>query len=311
MSKKYSNIIFVLLFAVFLTVGAFFNPNDYEYQKNSDKLISFLRGERDIYPIKKRYQSNVSSNSSASLVSLVNNEKRKNLFELNSDSSFPMASITKLMTAIVVIDNYKLEEKIVIDEKSINTEGDPKKLVENDVYTVKNLLYIMLVESNNEAAEVFANKIGRERFIRMMNKKAEIFKMKNTKYLNPTGLDIEDNEETNTTSPNDIGTLVMHIINNYPLIANILSKSEYSIFNENGNLRTSNNTNVLLAEDSDFIWGKTGFTEKAKGCLVIISRPPNFSFFEKNYIISIIMGAEDRFGEAKNFKAWTYNQFIW
>jgi len=215
------------------------------------------------------------------------------------------------MTAIIIIDSYNLTDRITIDDEIIKTEGDPKKLTPGETYTVNNLLHIMLVESNNEAAEAFAKKMGRIQFIEKMNQKASELKMINTKYLNPTVLDVSGSENTNMTSPEDIKKIIVHITQQYPLIAEILSKPEYYIYNEAGNQRNSKNTNILLLEDRDFLWGKTGFTDKAKGCLVIISRPPNFSFFEKNYIINVIMGAKDRFKEAKDFKTWTTNQFIW
>lgn len=312
MDKHYFNIIFIIFLISLCIIGALCSGHNYIMQKkNNTELSDFLKGEKDLYPIKKRYQSAMNPELSASLISLIDKKKEKKLFGQNIHTAIPMASITKLMTAVVVLDNYNLEDKITIDEDVIKTDGDPKKLVQGDVYTVKNLLYIMLIESNNEAAEAFAKKIDRNFFISEMNKKAQLFKMENTKYLNPTGLDIDNQEDTNTTSPNDIKILVINIIDKYPLIVDILSRIEYNTSNEDGIIRNSQNTNTLLQEDKDFLWGKTGFTLKAKGCLVVISRPPNFSFFENKYIINIIMGAKDRFEQAKYFKSWTANQFIW
>lgn len=309
MNRDYFNYALFFILVVILTLGVFFTKNSYNKQPTKDEnLMSFLHGEKTISPIKKRYQQTINPELSGSLVVTAND---KTLFGQNINTSQSMASITKLMTAIVILDNYKLSDNITIDSEVVKTDGDHQKLTEGDTYSVKNLLYIMLIESNNEAAEAFAKKIGRESFIKKMNEKARALKMNDTIYLNPTGLDITDIAETNKTSPSDIKKLVIHIIKNYHLIPSILSNIEYITTTERGLLRTSTNTNTLLAEDKDFLWGKTGFTDKAKGCLVIISRPPNFSFFEKNYIINIIMGAKDRFKEAKDFKAWASNQFIW
>jgi len=310
--KRYLNVIISIFFVALLATGFIFNKYENAHNKQENiELKTFLSGKNSLSPIKKRYPSSINPSVSASLVSFVNNRKSKDLFKQNADGVYPMASITKLMTAIIAIDTYKTNEKISIDSEVIKTEGDPKKLFEGSVYTVNSLLHIMLIESNNEAAEAFAKKIGRDNFVQKMNKKAKYLSMDDTYYLNPTGLDIENQEETNKTSPSDIKKLVIHIIEKYPLITEILSKSKYYTHSENGDERNSQNTNILLVEDRAFLWGKTGFTKKAKGCLVIIEKTPNFSFFEKNYIINIILGAEDRFKEARNFKIWAANQFIW
>ncbi|MFA6252454.1 MAG: serine hydrolase [Candidatus Paceibacterota bacterium] len=310
--KRYLNIIISIFFVALLIAGFIFNKYDNAHIKQENIILkNFLHGENSLSPIKKRYQANISPEISASLVSLANNGKSKDIFKQNTNGVYPMASITKLMTAVIVIDTYRMDEKISIDSEVIKTEGDPKKLSEGNIYTINSLLHIMLIESNNEAAEAFTKKIGRDNFVQKMNKKAEYLSMTNTHYLNPTGLDIENQEETNKTSPEDIKKLVIYITKKYPLMLDILSKSKYYTHSENGDERYSQNTNILLMEDKGFLWGKTGFTKKANGCLVIIAKPPNFSFFEKNYIINIILGAEDRFKEARNFKTWTANQFIW
>jgi len=311
MKHFYFNLTFIFILVGLIFLTCLFNKQEHFHKEEiSNNLLTFLHSDNSMFPIKKRLQEKIYPELSAALVVSIDG-KTRTLFEKDSMGSHPMASITKLMTAVIAIDNFSLKDNIEIDDQVIKTEGDGKKLRAGEIYTIKNLLYIMLTESNNEAAEAFAKKLGRDEFIKKMNQKAAFLKMANTQYLNPTGLDINGQEETNRTSPNDIKNLVIEITKKYPLIQEILSQPEYNIYNEAGEVRNVKSTNILLSESKDFLWGKTGFTDKAKDCLVVISRPPNFSFFEKKYIINIIIGAEDRFKEARGFKAWITNQFIW
>ncbi|MCK9393365.1 MAG: serine hydrolase [Candidatus Paceibacterota bacterium] len=310
MKNFYSNLTLLFLFIGLIFLACLFNKHQYFQKKEINPyLLSFLQGANSFTPIKKQYQETFSTDAEAILISSINNEN-KTLFKYNSEKQLPMASITKLMTAIIVIDSYNPKNNIKISNDITKTEGDPKKLISNETYSVKDLLYIMLIESNNEAAEALARKVDRTEFIKKMNQKAFLLDMRDTKYLNPTGLDLE-NGETNVTSAKDLEKLILHITNKYKSIPEILSNSKYTTYNQEGITRNSINTNILLSESKDFLWGKTGFTNKAKGCLVLISKPPNFSFFEKNYIINIIIGAKDRFDVARKLKTRIAKQFIW
>ncbi|MDD5639882.1 MAG: serine hydrolase [Candidatus Pacebacteria bacterium] len=310
MKNIYPNLTFLFLFSGLIILACLFNEQQYFQKKDIDSyFLSFIEGRYAFTPIKKPHQEIFSSEAEAILISSVSN-KNKTLFKYNTKKQLPMASITKLMTAMVVIDNYNLKDNIQIDDDIIKIEGDPKKLIAGETYSIKDLLYIMLIESNNEASEALAKKINRTEFIKKMNQKAELLDMKDTQYLNPSGLDI-DTGETNITSAEDLEKLIMHIVANYQLIPEILSNEEYTMYSKKGIIRQSVNTNILLSENKTFLWGKTGFTDKAKGCLILISKPPSFSFFEKNYIINIIIGAEDRFNVARKSKIWITNQFIW
>ncbi|MFA5080715.1 MAG: serine hydrolase [Candidatus Paceibacterota bacterium] len=310
MKNFYSNLTFLFLFIGLIILACLFNEQQYFQKKDIDSyFLSFLEGKNSFTPIKKRYQEAFFPKAEAILISSIN-DNDKTLFGYNIKKQLPLASITKLMTAIIAIDNYNLKDNIQIDDDIIKIDGDPKKLVSGETYSINDLLYIMLIESNNEASEALAKKMDRTEFIKKMNQKAQLLNMKDTRYLNPSGLDV-DTGETNITSAEDLEKLILYIVNNYQLIQEILSKPEYAVYSQRGIIRQSVNTNILLSESKSFLWGKTGFTDKAKGCLILISKPPSFSFFEKNYIINIIIGAEDRFDIARKSKMWIAKQFIW
>jgi len=105
-----------------------------------------------------------------------------------------------MMTAVIVLENYSLEDQIAISKKAIDTFGIAGEFKEGEIFSVKDLLYILLVESSNDAAEALAEKIGRENFVSLMNQKAQKLGMENTVFLNPSGLDFDPKEENQSTA---------------------------------------------------------------------------------------------------------------
>lgn len=307
-------IIFIFLVII---IGLPFFVNNQAYASKKDNTFLFLRNikqERFFYPLVKNKVEYLRPTTSASFSVLVNpldDRDDKVLFKNNYQSSLPMASITKLMTAVVVLENYDLDDYITLTSQDLNIEGGIGNLHVGEVIKIKDLLYVLLIESNNGAAEALARKMGRSDFISKMNVKASKLKMIKTNYLNPTGLDIEGVSDTNRTTPDDLKRLVVDIMNTQPLIPEILKNIRYVAYGKDGTVHNLLNTNILLSEDKSILWGKTGLTDKAKGCLILVLKPEHFSFSGKRYIINVIIGAEDRFEEARRIKSWLDNQFIW
>jgi len=193
----------------------------------------------------------------------------KIIFEKASDKQLPIASLTKLMTAIVVLDNYNLSDTAVAD---------------GHVLSVENFLYIMLVGSSNKAAYALSELVGSQKFVELMNKKAKDLGMENTFFADPTGLSPQ-----NVSTANDLARLAIHILKDYPKIAEMSRVKELYV-PRFGNVV---NTDELLDEIPNVICSKTGFTEQAQGCLLlVVSNPKN-----SNYLINVILGADDRFSE--------------
>jgi len=213
------------------------------------------------------------------------------------------------MTAVIVLENYGLEDKVVISEKAIATFGLAGEFKKGEAFPVKDLLYILLVESSNDAAEAFAEKMGRSEFVSSMNQKAKELGMESTVFFNPSGLDSET-DKGNQSSAGDLEKLTLCVVKNYPLIAQMLSVYEMDMYYEGRLHHYMRNTNVLLKEDSRYSWGKTGYTIKAKECIILVMRPP-FSKDENSYIINIIMGSEDRFKNARLMEQWIKESFYW
>lgn len=255
---------------------------------------------------------NIEANSVISV--LVNREGHERiLFEKQSNQQMPIASLTKLMTALVVLRNYDLSREITISEEAIDQEEDFGKLTAGKTLTTEYLLYPLLMESSNDAAFSLANDYSgmkKELFVELMNQEAQKLSLGNTFFVNPSGLDPDSKTaDLNLSSASDLEKLTKETIKE-PLIWRILSTSKYQVYGPE-----LVNTNRLL-EDSvpwrdQIVGGKTGYTELAGGCIILVLRAP------KNpgqLIINVVLGTKDansRFEEMKKLVNWLDLAYNW
>ncbi|OGZ84687.1 MAG: hypothetical protein A2599_03520 [Candidatus Staskawiczbacteria bacterium RIFOXYD1_FULL_39_28] len=222
----------------------------------------------------------------------------KILFSKNADVVLPIASLTKLMSAIIVLDNYNMSDIV-----EINEDIDSQIMVQNDLkpedkLSVDSLLRIMLIGSSNRAAFSLAEKIGQQRFVEMMNQKAKYIGLENTIYAEPTGL-----SDRNYSTAKDIIRLSQHILKNYPKITEISGIKEFDVQSFGKII----NTNELLGSMPEVIGGKTGFTTGAKGCLLLVANNTKTGGF----FIYVILGSDDKFLEMKNIISWVGSAYQW
>ncbi len=210
----------------------------------------------------------------------------KIIFEKASDKKLPIASLTKLMTAIVVLDNYNLSDTVVVDEIADSQAPMKHDVQLGDIMPVESFLYIMIVGSSNKSAYALSELIGEREFIALMNKKAKGLGMENTFFSDSTGLSSE-----NVSTANDLAKLAGHILKYYPKISEISRTEEFYIPGF-GNVV---NTNELLAQIPNVVCSKTGFTDEANGCLLLVIK----DLQSNNYLINVLLGADDRFVEMK------------
>lgn len=232
--------------------------------------------------------------NATSAISVESNLKDVNkvLFKKNSDLKLPIASLTKLMTAVVVLDNYNLSDTIVVDKVADSQDPMKQDVKLGDIMPVESFLDIMLVESSNKSAYALAELIGEQKFVGLMNRKAKNLGLQNTFFADSTGL-----SDQNISTASDLTKLAEYILNNYPKIADISRAEEFYV----PGFGKVSNTNQLLGEIPDIICSKTGFTIAAKGCLLLVINNPKNS----DYLISIILGADDRFSEMKKLVNWS------
>ncbi len=259
-------------------------------------------------PLSKESINELKLESNNFLSVFVNDSKEIVLSEKKANEMVPIASLSKLMTAVVALDNYNLDDIIRISASAVSVLGTAGGLKVNEEISVEDLLYITLIESSNDGAEAFAEKMGKNTFIFKMNEKASQLGMKNTRFVDPTGLDYLG--ENNVSTSNDLKKLVINISKEYPLITEILSLPEKELTSKSGVFHKIKNTNILLKEKDAYLWGKTGYTVRANECFIFILK--NFSVNdEKGYVINIITGSDDRFKEARKLEEWLEEAFIW
>ena len=220
-----------------------------------------------------------------------NLEKNKILYQKEPDRILPIASLTKIMTALIVLENLELDEIITISEKAINTNGEMGNLVAKEEISVKNLLYALLMESSNDAsvalAETVEQKIN-QNFVSLMNKKVDELELKSTRFSDSSGLN-----STNISTVKELIELVKYSFNQ-PIIWEIMNTPEINLAGHHWI-----NTDELLNRLPNVIGGKTGYTLEAQGCLILVVEQ---SSSEK--LISVVLGAQQRFLETEKLIEW-------
>ncbi len=212
---------------------------------------------------------------------LLVNDNGDILIDDNSNAVLPLASITKLMTAMVVLDNIKDTNTVFRVNKKESKIPYGLKLKNNSSYTVYELLHFMLINSSNSSAQVLADNVS-DNFISLMNKKADVIGANTASYCTPHGL---PPKYTNTcldiASAKDVYKISKYAIDNYPLIAQITSTKYKRIANKN-----LENTNDLLGLYPGILGIKTGFHDQARYNISILYENNGRKLFE------VILGSD-------------------
>lgn len=215
------------------------------------------------------------------------------LYEKEIRKRLPMASLTKIMTAIVVIENENLDELVTVSRRAAEIGENSMMLKENNKFTRRDLLYGLILPSGNDAAEVLAetSSVGRDNFIFLMNKKAEQLGLTDTHFTNPSGLEGDGDQYTTAY---DLLVITRYGLS-LPEFAKIVSTVEHEIPEDENHTyyRLFNDTNLLTTYPG--VKGvKTGFTNEAGMCLV------TFLDYEGHKIIAVILNSENRRQEMKD-----------
>lgn len=219
---------------------------------------------------------------------------------LNQNNRWPLASLTKLMTAVVALEELDQNKIIKISPAAVAAEGPAGNLEVDEEYTVFDLLKAMLVVSSNDAAQAIAEFYGLPDFISAMNKKALALGMRETSFVDATGLSF-----LNQSNIEDLSKLAKYIYNRHPEIWEITRKKSVKIVDLSKNKETEllNINNFAFNGHPDFLGGKTGFTDQAGGNLLSI-----FDYNGKKVLV-IVLGTEDRFGETEKLYNWVKNAY--
>lgn len=227
----------------------------------------------------------------------------------NENAEVLPASTVKMMTALVVLDYYPLDE--ILEVVQVDDLGQDMKLMVGEKITVKNLLYGLLVASANDAASVLAQNYpgGEKAFVEEMNQKAQELHLNHTYFANPTGLDSDADGNLLTsysyTTALDLARLAGWALKN-PVFAEMVATPKIVVTDVSGGIQHQLfNINVLVASQPEIKGIKTGWTQEAGECLV--------SLAERNgeKIMTVVLGSENRFGETTQLLDWVFSNYQW
>lgn len=210
---------------------------------------------------------------------VVDGENGRFLFGQNEALQLPIASLTKVWTALVVIENSELDEIVHISKEASLAEGSLLYLKEGEQWTVEQLLYGLMLRSGNDAAWALAEHVGGsvEGFVQLMNDKAALFDLKATHFVNPSGLPHEEH----LSSAYDMGKMMMLAMRNetFRKIASTVVYADETVH--------WSNKHKLLGSNGAFA-GKTGYTKAAGRTLVT-----DFLLDNKHFIVVTLNVSND------------------
>ena len=276
-----------------LTNSNSYSSSNNSYNNNNSKYNTTYRGSfgsSSMIPISTDSRS----------VAVIDAETGESIYEKNADTARPMASITKVMTAIVVLDSGldMREELTLTPEDFVGPKRASSNLKSGDRLNRAEMLLMALMKSENPAAKSLSRNYpgGYDAFMRAMNRKAQELGMSTAFFGDPTGLD-----KRNVASSNDLVKMV-RAAGNYDVIRRFSTTKSYNFYVSNsasGNRTYSANNTSSLVRDGSYPIGisKTGFINEAGRCVVMETRINN------RPAIIVILGANSsatRWGDAKN-----------
>lgn len=205
-------------------------------------------------------------NISAEAAVLIDADSGNVLYSKNADRRMPMASTTKIMTALVALDRGELDETVEVPDGAVGIEGSSIYLVAGEKLTLRQLLYAMMLESANDAATAIAIEIGGsvDAFADMMNEKASSLGLRDTHFTNPHGLD----DPNHYTTAHELAIIAACAMND-KVFREIVSTHKMTIPQDSGEgARLLVNHNKMLNLYDGAIGIKTGYTKKSGRCLV-------------------------------------------
>lgn len=232
------------------------------------------------------------------------------LYEHNAGTAVPIASTTKMMTAIIATENFELDDVVTVSQNAASAIGSDVQLVAGETITVDALLKALLIQSGNDSAMALAEHMGLSTFVEKMNAKAAELGLQDTAFKDPAGLD-----DTGHSSARDLGVIAAYALRN-EVIQGIARITEATI--ESTDLRYSHQletSNRLIKPDHplfmpDATGLKTGFTPDAGHCLVASANR------DGHELIVVVLGTTESTVEAsakesKKLLDWAYSAYQW
>jgi D-alanyl-D-alanine endopeptidase (penicillin-binding protein 7) len=235
---------------------------------------------------------------------LINYDNGRVLYTKNCDAVRPIASLSKLVAAMVVLDEKVDLDRVVTIIREDAYRSRRSRLRVGYQFTVRDLLYASLMNSDNRATKALARATSGsiEEFVKEMNRKAKKMGLKNTIFYDPTGLD-----KRNVSTAREIAKILHHAYK-YELIAKITSKKKYraKVLNKRNVYRQFVNTNRLVLSPYKVLAGKTGYTIASDYCLATLVK--NKQGERLTLVVLGVPGDKLRFKEARRLLRWGFRQ---
>ncbi|MDD5489934.1 MAG: D-alanyl-D-alanine carboxypeptidase [Candidatus Moranbacteria bacterium] len=284
--------------------------------KNADVAENESYGGAGLVPQRKESFYNTKVFATSSVV--IDVDSGTILHYDNGRGEIPIASLTKMMTAVIVMEKVKnLDEQVTIDEEALMADGTKvgcpqtgycvdERLHEGEKVTVKDLLTAMLLDSANDAAVALGKHIAgsQKGFAKLMNEKAKELNLGDSNFCNPSGLD----EEGCYSSAYDVARIAAYSMR-YDLIWKIMKMPEAQIGSCDGKYsHILKNTDLLLGQMPNCIGGKTGFTYNAGKSLMMAAADPETG---KHKVIAVILNDNNRWTDMASLVSWTFDNYEW
>lgn len=246
-------------------------------------------------PIVEKFQAEASPPTfTARAVLLYNLSTNKSMYSYQSSKRLPMASLTKIMTAIVALENKRHDDRYVVRAENLVGE-DSMGVLPGEIFSLEELLYGLMLPSGNDAAEVIASNYvgGRKAFIDAMNDKVKAMGLDDTHFSNPSGLQGDGQQYTTAL---DLLVITKYALDNFPVFRKIVSTYEHTLpaTGTHQSYTLYNETNLLTTYPG--VKGvKTGYTPEAGMCLITLLE------YKGHSIVGILLNSENRREEMKHF----------
>lgn len=285
-------------------------PVDFAFTKSSDRsgldsqtAYILSAAEPNNFPVRNPDFPDPQISAKAFLLYEV--KSGKTVLSKNSKQPLPVASLTKLLTALIVSEHLPSEEIVVIDAESHNVDQEGADFHLGERLYVKDMLGAMLVQSSNDAAVALAKAVEAKtggRFPEMMNRKAYEIGLINSSFLDPAGLN-----DGGYSTAEDLLKLVQYS-KRYQEVWGLLGLKSWEVRSTGGQRAHSFfSTNKLWETLPDILGGKTGYTEGALGCMILEVKGKD----GQGSFLTILLGSAARFEDTKKLIEWGQAAFRW
>lgn len=256
-------------------------------------------------PVKKRMIKPASNIVQAKAVYCVDLASNETIMAKNENLKLPIASLTKLVSALVALDNMPLDKKVKVPDHIKSVPKFVIGLKAGDELTVNDLLHGMLISSGNDCAETLACSFpgGKQKFVAALNRKAKELGARNSEFFTPSGLDrkppgtpgeiSEEEIDANSSTAKEIANIAKIAFSN-KTIRSIVQKKNYVMTSDISKTGYPvRNTNKLLSDNLPVVGGKTGFTVRAGHCLASQFAP------DKKDLLIVVLGSPNHFHDTR------------